>query len=217
MRTPGGIVGWNVPSQKEHWERVYESKAPDQVSWFRPHLETSLEMVQRAAGSRSASILDVGGGASTLVDDLLDLGYRNVTVLDIAQAALDIAQKRLGPLAEQAHWLCADITQAELQVHAFDVWHDRAVFHFLTTPEQRAEYVRRAASAVKPGGHVILATFGLAGPPKCSGLEVARYDAGSLQREFGSRFRLESSAEEWHHTPAGASQQFLYCDFVLEG
>jgi SAM-dependent methyltransferase len=201
---------------QEYWERVYESRGPEKVSWFRPHLDTSLRLIERAAASLSASIIDVGGGASTLVDDLLARGYRNVTVLDISHTALDATRKRLGPLSGNVHWLVDDITRADLTDQAFEVWHDRAAFHFLTSREERQEYVRRVAAAVKPGGRVIVGTFGPAGPDRCSGLDVARYDIPSLHREFGARFRLVASSEELHGTPSGTTQQFLYCDCVLE-
>ena len=201
---------------REHWERVYETKAPDQVSWFRPHLETSLQLIERAAGAVSASIIDVGGGASTLVDDLIARGYRNITVLDVSQTAIDVTRARLGPASQNVRWLTADITKADLPDHAFDVWHDRAVFHFLTAHEERLAYVRKVASAVKPGGHVIISTFGTEGPNRCSGLDVLRYDARSLHGEFGARFRLISSSEELHHTPFGTTQQFLYCYCIVE-
>ncbi|MFI5116035.1 MAG: class I SAM-dependent methyltransferase [Terriglobales bacterium] len=194
-----------------HWDKVYTTKAPDAVSWYRPHLETSLALIERAAEARSASILDVGGGESTLVDDLLLRGYENITVLDVSQTAIELTKGRLGPAAEQVRWLVADITEVELEPRAYDVWHDRAVFHFLTSPEQRIAYVRQVARGVKPGGHIIVSTFGPEGPTKCSGLEVVRYDAASLHREFGRRFRLVESSKELHRTPFGATQQFLYC------
>ena len=195
-----------------HWEKVYSSKAPHRMSWFRPHLETSLALIERAShGDPSASIIDVGGGASTLVDDLIARRYRHVTVLDISQAALDAAQCRLGKAADSVHWLRADVLQTSLPANAFDLWHDRAVFHFLTTPQERLAYVRNLSSALKPGGHVIVGTFGPEGPAKCSGLDVVRYDAEALHAEFGTRFRLVESLIEWHETPFGTRQQFLYC------
>ena len=200
----------------EHWERVYGTKAPDQVSWFRPHLETSLALIERAAVDFSASIIDVGGGASSLVDDLVAKGYRNMTVLDISQAALDLARRRMGGAGKSVHWLFADVTQANLPAHSYDVWHDRAVFHFLTQPEQRVAYVHNIVLAVKPGGHVIVSTFGPEGPDKCSGLDVMRYDAEALHDEFGGRFRLLASSKELHQTPFGTTQQFLYCCCRLE-
>jgi 2-polyprenyl-3-methyl-5-hydroxy-6-metoxy-1,4-benzoquinol methylase len=202
---------------QEHWEKIYGTKSPDRVSWFRPHLETSLVLVERAArADRSASIIDVGGGASTLVDDLIERGYLNVTILDISQAALDVAQARLHEAAKGVRWLRADVTQSNFPQRSFDVWHDRAVFHFLTRPEDRLAYVRNVATTVKPGGHVIVSTFGPEGPTKCSGLDVVRYDAESLHEEFGSRFRLVESLKELHDTPFGTAQQFLYCYCALE-
>ncbi len=202
---------------QQHWEKVYHTKAPDQVSWFRPHLETSLALIERATqADLSASIIDVGGGASTLVDDLIARGYPNITSLDISQAALDAAQTRLGKAAESVRWLHANVLQTSLPARSFDVWHDRAVFHFLTTPQERLAYVSTVAAALKPGGHVIVSTFGPEGPLKCSGLDVVRYDAEALHAEFGTRFRLVESSQEWHVTPFGTRQQFLYCRCVLE-
>jgi len=194
-----------------HWEKVYSTKAPDAVSWYSPHLEKSLALIERAAGGCSASIIDVGGGTSTLVDDLLGHGFENVTVLDISQTALDLAKTRLGPAAQRVHWLLADVARVSLQSHAYDVWHDRAVFHFLTAQEDRAGYVQNVMHAVKRGGHVIVSTFGPEGPTKCSGLDVVRYDAESLHDQFGKHFRLVESAKEMHQTPFGKTQQFLYC------
>ena len=200
---------------RAHWENVYGTKAPDQVSWFRPHLQTSLALIERAVSDRSASIIDVGAGASTLVDDLIGAGYGNLTVLDISQAAIEVAKNRLGEASKSIQWLRADVTGGTFPAHAYDVWHDRAVFHFLTKPEERLAYVRNVAWAVKPGGHVIVSTFGPEGPEKCSGLDVMRYDAESLHQEFGSRFRLVESSKELHHTPFGTTQQFLYCHCTL--
>jgi 2-polyprenyl-3-methyl-5-hydroxy-6-metoxy-1,4-benzoquinol methylase len=196
---------------RTHWEKIYTTKATDQVSWYRPHLETSVALIERSVVDTSASIIDVGGGESTLVDDLLGRGFQNVTVLDVSQVATEVTKKRLGALADRVHWLIADIGVVDLPLAAYDVWHDRAVFHFLTVPEQRAAYVRRAARSVKPGGHVIVSTFGPEGPTKCSGLDVIGYDAESLHDEFGARFRLVDSSKELHETPFGTTQQFLYC------
>jgi 2-polyprenyl-3-methyl-5-hydroxy-6-metoxy-1,4-benzoquinol methylase len=196
---------------RTHWEKIYATKAPNQVSWYQPHLETSLALIERAVGDRGAAIIDVGGGESTLVDDLLARGFENVTVLDVSHVAIEATKKRLAERAERVHWLVADISEIELPAAAYDVWHDRAVFHFLTEPEERAAYVRQAARSVKPGGHVIVGTFGPQGPAKCSGLDVVRYDADSLHGEFGRRFRLVESSKELHETPFGTKQQFLYC------
>jgi 2-polyprenyl-3-methyl-5-hydroxy-6-metoxy-1,4-benzoquinol methylase len=201
--------------EQEHWEKLYATKAPNQVSWFRPHLETSIALIERAASRRSASIIDVGGGACSLVDDLIARGYRNIAVLDISQTAMDLAKKRLGAAGESIQWIHADVTQASLPAHSYDVWHDRAVFHFLTKPEHRLAYVRTVASAVRPGSAVIVSTFGPEGPEKCSGLDVLRYDAPSLHEEFGPRFRLVDSLKELHLTPFGTTQQFVYCYCVL--
>jgi 2-polyprenyl-3-methyl-5-hydroxy-6-metoxy-1,4-benzoquinol methylase len=196
---------------KEHWEKVYSAKAPDAVSWYREHLETSLALIERAAGSRAAAIIDVGGGESTLIDDLLVHGYHNVTVLDVSQTAVNVSRQRLGSAAERVQWLVGDITEIELERDAYDVWHDRAVFHFLVTREQRLAYVQQVARSIKRGGHVIVSTFGPEGPTNCSGLEVVRYDEGTLHDEFGSRFHLMESSKELHRTPFGTTQQFLYC------
>lgn len=203
---------------RTHWETIYTTKAPDQVSWYRAHLEISLALIMRAVSDRtaSASIIDVGGGESTLVDDLLEQGFQNITVLDVSQAAIDVSKARLRERARGIHWFVADITQVELEPMAYDVWHDRAVFHFLTAQEQRAAYVRQVARTVKPGGHVIVSTFGPEGPTKCSGLDVVRYDAESLHDEFGARFSLVESSKETHQTPFGTTQQFLYCYCRLE-
>ena len=201
---------------KSHWERVYATKASNAVSWYRAHLETSLALIERAAGSHSASIVDVGGGESTLVDDLLARGYQNITVLDVSQTAIDVTKTRLGAAAKQVSWFVGDITSIHVAPNAYDVWHDRAVFHFLTMSGQRAAYVRQVAAAVRPGGHVIVSTFGPEGPTKCSGLDVVRYDEESLHKQFGVRFRLEESSKELHQTPLGTTQQFLYCYCRIE-
>ena len=199
-----------------HWEKIYSKNAPDAVSWYRPHLETSLKLIERASPSRSATIIDVGGGESSLVDDLLARGYQNVTVLDVSQTAIDVSEKRLGKASKHVNWLVADIRRVELPSRAYDVWHDRAVFHFVTAIDERTAYVRQVARAVKPGGHVIVSTFGPEGPTKCSGLDVVRYDAESLHKEFGVHFRLLDHSEELHRTPFGTVQQFLYCLCTVE-
>ena len=204
-------------SSRSHWDAVYRTKPADQVSWYRPHLERSLAFIERVAPDRTAAIIDVGGGESTLVDDLVARGYADVTVLDIAPTAIAGAKVRLGAAAERVHWLAADITTAELPAARYDVWHDRAVFHFLTRHEDRAAYVRRALRAVRPHGYVVVATFGPEGPEKCSGLPVVRYDADRLHDEFGAAFRLVDSTVELHRTPAGATQQFTYCFCRVDG
>jgi len=197
--------------EREHWEAVYESKDPNQVSWYRPHLEQSLRFIEEARLDRDAAIIDVGGGASTLVDDLVARGYRNVSVLDLSSKALDSAQARLQERAQAVHWLVADITQAELRHHSFDFWHDRAVFHFLRDEEQRRRYVSSVRRSVKPGGHILGASFGPEGPTRFSGLDVMRYGPEELHAQFGREFQKVGSLTEIHSTPWGAEQQFVYC------
>ena len=196
---------------RSHWDKVYRTKQPTEVSWYRPHLEVSLQLIQESARTLDAAIIDVGGGESTLVDDLLACGYRNLSILDIASTALDVAKARLGGQAESVKWLCGDVTTFAFAPRQFDVWHDRAVFHFLTDARDRAAYVHQVARAVRPGGHVIVATFGPEGPTKCSGLDVIRYSPDSLHDEFGTSFQLVKHLTELHRTPAGSVQQFTYC------
>lgn len=196
---------------KEHWEQVYSTKAATGVSWFQEHARLSLDLISQTGATKDAGIIDVGGGASTLVDDLLDDGYSNITVLDLSAAALEASRTRLGDRATKVKWIAGDITQVELPRAAYDVWHDRAVFHFLTAHEDREAYVRTVLHAVKPGGHVIVATFAEDGPEKCSGLPVMRYSAEGLHAEFGAPFTLQQQRREEHHTPFGTVQKFIYC------
>lgn len=196
---------------KEHWERVYATKATDAVSWFQAHAEQSMRLIRGTGVPLSGSIIDVGGGASTLVDDLLRDGYTALSVLDLSAAALAAARHRLGARADAVQWIEANITKADLPLHAYDVWHDRAVFHFLTDAVARQAYVDAVLRAVKPGGHVIVATFAEDGPTQCSGLPVMRYSADELHAEFGAPFTLLAHEREEHHTPNGAVQSFVYC------
>lgn len=196
---------------KRHWETIYETKRATEVSWFQPEARLSLELIRRAAPNRAAAILDVGGGASTLVDGLLRHGYAAVTVLDLSRAALEQARTRLGPAATQISWREGDILDVSLPRGSVDVWHDRAVFHFLTDPGHRHRYVEQVRLAVRPGGHVLIATFAHDGPRRCSGLEVARYTPGALHAQFGNGFTLLSHVREEHSTPSGAKQSFVYC------
>lgn len=204
-----GIVG--DMQSKDHWQRVYSTKATDAVSWFQPHADRSLRLIEATGLSKEASIIDVGGGASMLVDDLLARNYRNVTVLDISGAALDVAKARLGARADSVTWWEADITTAEVPLRVYDLWHDRAVFHFLTAAEDRRAYVETAMRSVKPGGHLIVSTFAEDGPLQCSGLPVMRYSAAQLHAEFADGFLLVSHQRELHRTPFGTTQQFTYC------
>ena len=196
---------------KTHWEHVYETKAPDAVSWYAPHLAESLQYIRRTGVPLDACIVDVGGGEATLVDDLLDAGYRNVTVLDLSAKALEVCRARLGPRAAQVSWVVADVLEHAFEPRSVDVWHDRAVFHFLTDAQQRAAYVRQVLRALKPGGFAIVGTFGPQGPSQCSGLPVARYSSDELHDEFGAPFRLLDHSVSVHTTPWGTSQQFVYC------
>jgi len=200
-----------IVDPKEHWEKVYRTKQPTEVSWYRPHLEISLELIEEAVSNRDAYIIDVGAGESTLVDDLLAAGYRNLYAMDLSAIALDVAKARLGPDVSKVMWLCGDVLTFDFAPHQFDVWHDRAVFHFLTDVGDRAAYVRQVARSVKPGGHVIVAAFGPEGPTQCSGLDVVRYDPDALHAEFGTDFRLIKHRMELHQTPIGSTQQFTYC------
>ena len=196
---------------KNHWEHVYSTKKTESVSWFQEHAEQSMRLIRGTGVPYSAGIIDVGGGASTLVDDLLISGYCAVSVLDLAAAALSVAKARLGERASEVQWIEGDITKVVLPVHAFDVWHDRAVFHFLSSKEDREAYVDTVLRSVKPGGHVIVATFAEDGPIQCSGLPVMRYGPSELHAEFGSPFSLVQHEREEHHTPFGTVQKFVYC------
>lgn len=200
-----------MPNPKEHWEKVYQTKPPAEVSWFQEHATRSLEIIRSIETPPDANIIDVGGGASTLVDDLLSSGVKHVCVLDLSASALEVARKRLGPLGDRVTWIEGDIRNVSLPERAFDIWHDRAVFHFLIDPADRLAYVRQVMKSVKPGGHVIVATFAPDGPEQCSGLPVARYEPDQLHGEFGSAFKLIEHAGEEHKTPWGSVQHFVYC------
>lgn len=198
-------------STKTHWQSVYETKPADALSWYAPHLRESLRYVAQAATSKDVAIVDVGGGESTLVDDLVDEGYSNITILDISATALEVTRRRLGPRGVRVKWLAADILDVEFPVGAYDIWHDRAVFRFLTSDDQRRRYVAQALKAVKPGGFAIVGTFGPEGPEKCSGLQVSGYASSELHGAFGEPFELLGSSIEQHTTPWGSLQQFVYC------
>jgi ubiquinone/menaquinone biosynthesis C-methylase UbiE len=196
---------------REHWETVYRTKEPEQVSWYQAEATLSLRLIEHVAPHRDARIVDIGAGASSLVDGLLRAGYRHLTVLDLAANALAIAQQRLGPDAARVTWITGDVLSLPLPPAGFDLWHDRAVFHFLTAPSDRARYVAQLRRSVAVGGHVLVATFAEDGPRRCSGLEVARYSPTTLHGEFGADFRLLASERELHTTPSGSQQAFTYC------
>lgn len=196
---------------RAHWEDVYRKNEPQAVSWYQAEARLSLDLIRRAAPAADSRILDVGGGASTLVDGLVAAGYANVAVLDLCAAALEHARWRLGECATRVRWLEADILTVELPQQSVDVWHDRAVFHFLGDAHDRQRYVEQVRHAVRPGGHVLVATFAEDGPTRCSGLDVTRYTPDALHHEFGEDFRLLESAREVHVTPRGTPQAFTYC------
>jgi len=204
-------------TSKTHWEKIYTTKATDSVSWFQRHADLSLRFIHGTGIQAGDPIIDVGGGASTLVDDLLADGFTDVTVLDVSGAALAAAQHRLGPRASSVHWLEADITNANLAPDAYTLWHDRAVFHFLTERADREAYVQTLLRSVKPAGHVIVATFAEDGPTQCSGLSVVRYSAEELRTELGQAFALVRHERDSHRTPFGTVQQFIYCHFRRVG
>jgi len=196
---------------KTHWEHIYETKAPTQVSWYQEHAQFSLQYIQNTGIRKTGHIIDVGGGTSTLVDDLIADGFQHISVLDVSGAALQLTQQRLGAKVNDVKWIEADITQADLPHQAYNLWHDRAVFHFLTHAEDRQRYVEAVRHSVRKGGHVIVATFAPDGPERCSGLEVVRYSPKGLHSEFGHGFEVVDSARETHHTPFGTEQRFIYC------
>jgi SAM-dependent methyltransferase len=200
-------------NRKEHWEKIYREKKTTDVSWFQREPARSLDWIRSVAPSKAAAIVDVGGGASVLVDRLLDLEYESLTVLDLSAGALDASRSRLGARADRVRWVEADVLRCDATL-ACDVWHDRAVFHFLTEAEDRKRYLDLVKRSVRSGGHVILAAFAPDGPEKCSGLPVRRYDAALVQEEFGGDFRLLREEAELHRTPADKEQRFRY--FLLK-
>lgn len=200
-------------NRKTHWEDIYGSKAITEVSWYESKPLTSLSLITEAKRSKEAKIIDVGGGDGFLVDCLLDLGYKNLTVLDISSKAIERAKIRLKNRASQVQWIISDITSFQPS-QKFDLWHDRAAFHFLTTDEEINKYIEIASEAISRGGTLILGTFSLTGPLKCSGIEIKRYDINMIQQKFQNTFELENSFQIDHPTPFGTEQNFLFCRFV---
>jgi SAM-dependent methyltransferase len=199
-------------SRQNHWEQVYSSKSEKEVSWFQETPAPSLELIELVGATRGSGIIDIGGGASRLVDSLVWQGYQDVTVLDVSAAALASARSRIGDKADRVKWITADITTWE-PPRAYDVWHDRAAFHFLTEGGDQAAYVARLRRALQVGGHAIIATFALDGPERCSGLPVTRYDANRLSAALGPGLELIDTRRHEHTTPWGAAQKFQFSTF----
>jgi SAM-dependent methyltransferase len=199
-------------SRQAHWEDVYTKKGENEVSWFQENPAPSLELIAQVGATSASAIIDIGGGASRLVDSLIDRDFEDVTVLDLSAAALGAAKARLGSRAAQVHWIVADVTVWE-PLKAYDIWHDRAAFHFLTEDRDRAAYVARLERALKVGGCAIIATFALDGPERCSGLPVVRYDPASLGQTLGRAFQLVDSRRQAHATPWASNQSFQFSVF----
>ena len=200
-------------SIKDHWENVYSTKEVTRVSWFQVKKKLSLKLICDLKLPKSASIIDIGGGVSTLIDELIHLRFCNLSVLDLSGAALNLNKKRLGEKADKVTWLEADVLDANLPPQQFDLWHDRAVFHFLTSEECKARYVAKVKDSLKSGGYLIIATFAEEGPEKCSDLPVTRYNKAQLIKQFSPDFEIVQSIKEDHLTPAQSVQKFIYCLF----
>jgi len=204
------------PTPLDHWNGFWDGADPDRVSWFEPRPENSLALIESSGVGYEAALIDVGAGASMLTSQLLEAGYEDLTVLDISAGGLEAARERLGSRASEVEWIQADVCEFD-PPRTWDLWHDRAVFHFLVRAESRASYLRTLDRALAPGGQVVLATFGPEGPDRCSGLDVRRYSVESLADELGRGLRLEDSSLQDHVTPAGGSQQFLHARFRRVG
>ena len=199
-----------------HWETIYQTKAEDQVSWFQQTPEPSLTLLALTGATPASVIVDIGAGASHLVDALISQGFGDVTVLDISQAAIDADRARLGPKANRVTWICSDVTAWQPR-RGYDIWHDRAAFHFLTDPADQAAYAAVLTRALKPGGHTIIGTFAPDGPEKCSGLPIVRHDANSISRLLGSSFALVDTRRHEHKTPWDSVQRFQFTTFRRQG
>jgi SAM-dependent methyltransferase len=206
----------NTPDRQAHWQNVYQTKGERDVSWFQENPDISLDLIRATGAGTAAPIIDIGGGASRLADALLDGGYRSVTVLDLSDKALERSRARLGISAAQVSWVVADVTNWQ-PPGTFDVWHDRAAFHFLTEPKDRLAYGECVRKAVRPGGHVIIGTFALDGPERCSGLPVVRHDHTTIADMLGGSFKLAESRRHEHKTPGGVVQRFQFSRFRREG
>lgn len=199
-------------NQKQHWDSIYKKNKPDELSWYQDYPQLSLKLIGKTGVGLDAEIIDIGGGTSKLIGILVDQGFRKLTVLDISSESIEKAKSQFGDKSKQITWIEEDITSFN-PPHSFDIWHDRAVFHFLTNINDRKKYIESVIRAVNSGGHMIISTFGLEGPPKCSGIKVVRYSAESLSEEFGNNFRLVESFSEVHDTPSKVQQNFIYCRF----
>lgn len=216
MDLDGAKAAKHTVNRQEHWNRVYRTKGPGGVSWYQLRPELSLELIEASGVGKNAGIIDVGGGASSLVDCLLVAGYTQLAVLDWSDAALSRSRERLDDKAGAVEWYEADV-KSFTPPHRFGLWHDRAVFHFLTAAEDRRAYVATLRRTLQPGGAVIIATFAPDGPPKCSGLEVVRYDEGAIVAELGPEFHLQDARREVHQTPWHVEQPFNYFRFQWRG
>jgi SAM-dependent methyltransferase len=208
-RAPGGAS----MTQKEHWEQVYSTRLAEKLGWYKPRLDTSIRWIRELDLDKGAPVIDVGGGASTLADDLLDEGFESIAVLDISESALAITKKRLGRQADLVMWLSGDITTYALPQNRFELWHDRAVLHFLTGTEEQQAYCTNLLNTLRPGGYLIIAVFAHEAPPKCSGLAVRRYDHEELSSMLGDQFELVRHHKEKHITPRDIEQMYVYCLF----
>jgi 2-polyprenyl-3-methyl-5-hydroxy-6-metoxy-1,4-benzoquinol methylase len=202
-------------NQKDHWERIYKKLSPSEVGWYQAYPEKSLKLINNTCEGTDCRIIDVGGGTSNLSEHLLEQGFTKLTVLDISGNSINKAKSQLGDKSSRITWIAADITKYSFK-EQYDVWHDRAVFHFLADAEERKGYINSLNQALKLNGHLIMATFGLDAPPKCSGLPVVRYSPETLQNELGDNFNLVNSYSENHVTPSEVSQNFIYCRFIRQ-
>ena len=200
-------------NESEHWDKIYSTKSAQQVGWYTPHLKTSIKWITELNLTAEDPVIDVGGGASTLVDDLLIAGHKELTVLDLSEGAISLTRKRLGTLSSSVTWMNGDVTKIELPSQYFKLWHDRAVFHFLIDIERQQRYKDALLEALKEDGYFIIGTFDLEAPPQCSGLPVQRYTSEILCSTFGKEFQLKRHQHEIHRTPSGLEQTYVYCLF----
>jgi len=199
--------------RKKHWESAYRKNPPNALGWYQPNPEMSLRLIGATGAGVDSRIIDVGGGTSRLIASLIDQGYRHLTVLDLSGSSLEIAREQLGQVSRKVSWIEADVTNFEF-AETYDIWHDRAVFHFLTDTQDRSGYISSLRRALKPNGHLIISTFGIDGPKKCSGLKIVRYSPQTLHNELGDMFEMVDTFDEAHTTPSGLKQSFIYCHFI---